>query len=94
MILWKNEASCASLTPWMRNIKERFGKDITAKSLFDGVGGLFLICHCHGKPFLFVGVGVKNDAVCIVQYIAHIALQAVACQFDQCFLHGPILSEA
>ena len=66
----------------------------SAKSLFDGVGGLFLICHCHGVPLVLVGVGVKNDAVCIVQYIAHIALQAVACQFDQCFLHGPILSEA
>ena len=66
MILWKNEASCASLTPWMRNIKERFGKDITAKSLFDGVGELVGVCHCHGVPFLFVGVGVKNDAVCII----------------------------
>ena len=66
----------------------------SAKSLFDGVGGLFLICHCHGVPLVLVGVGFEDDAVCIVQYIAHIALQAVACQFDQCFLHGPILSEA
>ena len=66
----------------------------SAKSLFDGVGSLFLICHCHGVPLVLVGVGFEDDAVCIVQYIAHIALQAVACQFDQCFLHGPILSEA
>lgn len=66
----------------------------SAKSLFDGVGGLFLICHCHGVPLVLVGVGFEDDAVCIVQYIAHIALQAVACQFDQCFLHGPIFCKA